>query len=105
MDKLNYNNPKHVEVVDFPIRVYKANYEYNSKNELIKAIEIAIDKKVIYEFKREENTLIINASFPEKRLYVYTFDEKGNPKEILSYVVEDNTKWLHKKTVFQIRYK
>ncbi|WP_044403367.1 hypothetical protein [Lacinutrix sp. Hel_I_90] len=57
-----------------------------------------------YNLSYLPNQLSIVASLPEKRNYVYQFDNQNNPITIRSYVVTDAGTWLQKKTRFTITY-
>lgn len=87
---------------------------YNKKKQLIKVVE-NISKTYWTNLKKENTTktfnitykpnkLIVNMNLPEKREYVYVFDEKDNPIKIDSYIIDGNTKWLHKQVIFNIKY-
>lgn len=103
IDKLDYSNSNHVEVVE-KLVTNKAIYQYDSKNQIVNAVFLLPEEIFIVTFRREKNKVIIETSLPEWKQYVYAFDAKGNPKEIVTYIIEEDAKRLSKKTVFQIDY-
>jgi len=111
IEKINYS--KYTDDDTF-INLNTVDFLYNDKNELVKVVEnskgfsenegVNYENMQTFDLEYKSNKLIINASLPENRRYEYIFDEYANPKEINSYVVEKDTTWLHKKTIFKILY-
>jgi hypothetical protein len=112
IEKIDYS--KYTDDDTF-VNLNTSNFTYNDHNELIKVVEtskgfsendgVNYENTQTFTLDYGANKLLINASLPEKRTYKYIFDKLGNPKEINSYVVEKDTTWLHKKTIFKILYR
>lgn len=94
--------------------VENIRFYYNDKNQLIKAVKhhkkfsevegIRFEQTQQFTLTYKPNKLIVNATLPEKKQYVYTFDAQQNPIEINCFSFKNDVKILEEQTQLKITY-